>query len=57
MQRQELFSYRDICMRPVGRDFLMRDTFNQEVAVSRQTQLVACHEGIKIVPFAEKGIS
>ena len=25
-QCQELFSYRDTCERPVGRDFLMRDT-------------------------------
>ena len=29
MQRQELFSYRDICKRPVGRDFLMRDTIKR----------------------------
>ena len=55
MQRQELFSYRDICMRPVGRDFLMRDTFKR--LQFRQTQLVACHEDVKIAPFAEKGIS
>ena len=29
VQRQEPFSYRDTCMRPVGRDFLMRDTFKR----------------------------
>ena len=35
MQLQELFSYRDICMRPVGRDFLMRDTFKRLQLVNK----------------------
>ena len=55
-QCQEPFSYRDTCMRPVGRGFLMRDIFKRVQLVVKRS-LVACHEDLKIAPFAEKEIS
>ena len=36
-QCQETFSYRDTCMRPVGRDFLVRDTFKRMQLVVKRS--------------------